>query len=103
MKIFKNLKITSKLLLLTIILSASMIIVGLIGIFYNQSSTNALKDVYENNMKGIISLSDMRTQSRANYSNIINMMITRNESDRKEIVSISKPEEIIFKKIMMLL
>ena len=87
MKILKNLKITTKLLLLTTVLSASMIVVGLIGIFYNQKSTDSLKDVYENNMKGVINLSDMRTQSRANYANIINMMITRNESDRKEIVA----------------
>lgn len=87
MNLLKNLKITTKLFLLTAVLSISILIVGLIGISYNQKSTEALKDVYENNMKGVISLGDMRTQSRANYANIINMMIAQKESEHKDIVS----------------
>lgn len=87
MKIFKNLKITTKLVLLTGILSISMIIIGLVGIRYNQRSTDALEDVYVNNLKAAISLSDMRNQSRANYANIISMMVAKKESERKDLLS----------------
>jgi len=87
MNIFKNLKISTKLFLLTCILSCSMIAVGLIGILYNQKSTDALENVYDNNMKAVISLGDMRTQSRANYANILNMMIARDDEERKKIVA----------------
>lgn len=85
MKLLNKMKIGTKLAILMFIMITGTIIIGSIGLYYNTKSNKALKDIYTQNIIAIEKLSDARTQSRANFANILNLIVTEDENGRKKI------------------
>ncbi len=86
MKLLNMIKIRTKLLILVAFMILAIAAVGMIGYSYNQKSNNALKGMYTENVLAIEKLSDARTQSRANFANILNLMVTEDAEGRQSIL-----------------
>ncbi len=86
MKLLTTIRIQTKLLIIVIFMVLGIIGVGLTGYIYNSKAAAALDEVYVNNMVAIEKLSDMRTNSRANFANMLNLMITEDMEQKAEIL-----------------
>jgi methyl-accepting chemotaxis protein len=86
MKLLTTIRIRTKLLIIVIFMVMGIIGVGLTGYIYNSKSAAALDEVYVNNMVAIEKLSDMRTNSRANFANMLNLMVTEDMDQKAEIL-----------------
>jgi methyl-accepting chemotaxis protein len=85
MKLMKLIKIRTKLFILIAVMILALLITGLIGIFSEMRMKQSLGNLYTQNVLAIEKLSDFRTQSRANYANILDLMIADND-DKQEIL-----------------
>ncbi len=86
MKILKKVNIRTRLIILVTVMIIGILIMGSVGLFYNHKSNNALSSLYLQNITAIEKLSDARTQSRANFANILNLMVTDTEEEKQTIL-----------------
>ena len=86
MGIFNRLKIRTKLIIMITIMLMALISVSIIGTGNYRSSINALKAVYTKNVISIEKLSDARTQTRANFANVLKCMVTEDKNERDTIL-----------------
>jgi methyl-accepting chemotaxis protein len=87
MKLLHNIRIRTKLALLIAMMILGIVAVGVIGYHYNAKSNTALENIYSKNTLAIVKLSDARTQSRANFANILNLIVTEDEEGKQDILA----------------
>ncbi|NTV90799.1 MAG: hypothetical protein HGA22_10660 [Clostridiales bacterium] len=75
MKIFNNISIPVKLVILISLFVIAILIVGTIGYVSSVNSEKAMLKMYDHNLKAIESLSDIRQQTRASYANILKLLV----------------------------
>jgi len=85
MNILKRIKISTKLTVLIVLMILGILAVGFIGSFYNAKSNDALDTIYNQNLVTIENLSDARTQSRANFANVLNLIVTVDATKKEDI------------------
>lgn len=96
MQFLHKIKIRTKLVMLLCIMVFATIIVGAIAFLNENQTGKALTSIYSQNLTSIELLSDARTQSRANFANILNLMVTRDKSGQDKIIEdINKRNENI--------
>jgi methyl-accepting chemotaxis protein len=86
MKIFKNVKVSIKLTILVGIFTVAILAVGLMGVIYMNSASKTLTDLYEGHMVAIEKISDLRTQGRANFANLLNLIVTTDADGKDKIL-----------------
>lgn len=86
MGIFNRLKIRTKLVIMTTIMLFALLSVSIIGTINYRKAVKATGDIYNQNVIAIEKLSDARTQTRGNYANILNLMVTTEQTDRDKIL-----------------
>lgn len=86
MNIIKNLKVRTKFFILIMLMAFGIVIVGVMGYYYKNLADQNLKELYLENLKPIELLSDTRTQSTANKGNILELMLTTDQSIRKSVL-----------------
>jgi methyl-accepting chemotaxis protein len=86
MKIFKNVKMIVKLMILVGIFTIAILAIGLMGVFYMENSTKTLTRLYEGHMVAIEKVSDFRTQGRANFANVLNLIVTTDITAQDKIL-----------------
>jgi len=80
-------KIRTKLIILIVTMVVGLIFIACIGYYYNQKSSRALDDIYTENIVSVEALSDLRTQTRANFANILNLMVTQDTKGKAKIAA----------------
>ncbi len=96
MGILNRIKIRTKISVLIIIMVIGIILIGVIGYRNNVNTNEAFTIIYEQNLKSIELLSDTRTQSRANFANVLNLMVvTDKESQSIVLEDIDRRKGII--------
>lgn len=85
MKKINNLKIRTKLIILIVFMVLGMMIIGVVGIIDNRKSNKLLDDIYTKNVTSIIDLSDIEADSKANFINILNLIISSDENEKTKI------------------
>jgi len=85
MNVLNKITIRTKLAILTTLMVVGILVVGIIGYSYNNQSNNALSSMYKQNLITIEVLSDARTQTRANFANILKLMLIT-DSSYQEVV-----------------
>lgn len=86
MKLRNNISFGVKLFLLVLVMTAGILIISLISYYYNRKSGDAISDMYTESVMAIEVLGDLRTQTRANFANIMNVMITEWEDSDQEVL-----------------
>lgn len=86
MDFFNNMKIRTKLTILITIMFIGILIVGAIGYRNNLQSEKVLTNIYKQNLISVELLSDARTQSRANYANMLRLIAINDTAYQKEVV-----------------
>ena len=87
MKLLNMIKIRTRLTFLVLMMAIGIVAVGWIGFYYNNKSSAALEDIYAHNIMAIEKLSDTRTQSRANFANVLNLMVAAGEEEIQTILA----------------
>lgn len=87
MKLLRLMKVRIRLAVLISIMSIGLILIGVFGFIIIGTSNNMLKSIYTQNVNSIEFLSDARTQSRANYGNILDLVLTQDSGDIKTILA----------------
>ncbi len=85
MKLVNNLKIRTKLIILIVIMVIGTSSIGFIGYYYNLEASTALEDLYNDNLKEIVKVSDARTQIQADFTDVIHLFVADTE-EQKEII-----------------
>jgi Methyl-accepting chemotaxis protein len=65
---------------------AGILATSFVGYFYNLKANVSLETMYTQNLYAIERLSDARTQSRANFANVLDLMVTQDEASKSEIL-----------------
>ncbi len=86
MKILTTIKIRTKLMIIVGTMMIGIFAVGITGLYYNQKAEESLAVLYTKNMTATQYLSDLRTQSRANFANILNLVVTDDTDGQKSIL-----------------
>lgn len=86
MRIFKMMKIRTKLAALICVMVLGLLSIGVTGFYDIMKSNRALDNIYSRNMIAVEKLSDARTQSRGNFANILNLMVTETSEDKQIIL-----------------
>lgn len=86
MRFLNNVKIRGKLTFMILFMLVGIGAMGVVGYVYNQKATDSATSLYDENMVSVVGLSDARTQSRANFANILNLMVSRTEEERVTIM-----------------
>ena len=72
---FKNLKIFYKVTLLSIILLLFAFIIGFTGYYFTQNSNTNLSKMYNDDMKAINLMDDVRLQARTCQYDLLNLIL----------------------------
>jgi len=80
----KNLKIFHKITLLSIILLLFSCIIGFTGYYYTQNSNNNLSKMYNDDMKAINVLDDVRIQSRTCQYDLLNLILSIGNKENQD-------------------
>ena len=80
----KNLKIFYKITLLSIILLLFSCIIGFTGYYFTQNSNNNLSKMYNDDMKAINILDDVRIQSRTCQYDLLNLILSNGDSEKQD-------------------
>lgn len=75
-----NLKMRTKLLILSIPMMILICLVGFIGYYFNAKANNQMKQMYTQNLSAISYLVDARNQGRANDSNLLKLITYSDKS-----------------------
>lgn len=86
MKLIHNIKLRTKLTILITMMIAGILATSFVGYFYNLKANVSLETMYTQNLYAIERLSDARTQSRANFANVLDLMVTQDEASKSEIL-----------------
>jgi methyl-accepting chemotaxis protein len=82
----KNLKVSFKLLLVLIIAIFSLCAVGFTGYYYLSKANSDMDDMYNESLLSVMRLNEMRAHARAIEADILELMITMNDIEKKEAV-----------------
>ncbi len=85
MKLIHNMKLRTKLTILVMVMILGTIAISCLGYFNNLKANTTLESMYTQNLFAVEKLSDMRTQTRANYANILDLIVTQDEAERSDI------------------
>jgi len=81
----KNLKISTKLTIIISILIIALIILGSFSIYNGRKATADMEKMYSNSLSAIVIGGDLRTQTRANKANLLDLIISKDESYRGKV------------------
>lgn len=85
MNISKKIKINNLMVLLIVFMILGLLLVGLTGIRDTKKTTEAISRM--NSQTGyLLTLSDLRTQTRANFANIVNIMLEQTPEERQKVL-----------------
>jgi len=87
MVFLNRIKIRTKLVVLITLMVAGILVVGTTGYFSTKKTQDALTTIYKENLLNIETLSDARTQSRANYANILRLMVNTDSSYQRDVLA----------------
>jgi methyl-accepting chemotaxis protein len=87
MRIISNLKIRTKLTILITIMLMGILIIGSFAYYNNKQSQNTLTSIYTQNLISVELLSDARTQSRANFGNVLQLMLVSGTPYEKSVLA----------------
>lgn len=86
MNLLNKIKIRTKLTILISFMIAGVILVGMVGYYYNDQSNQALSVLYEEHLVRIEVLGDVRTQSRANFANLLKITLNSDSSYQTSVI-----------------
>lgn len=86
MNLLNKIKIRTKLTILISFMIVGIILVGIVGYYYNYQSNKALSVLHDENMVRIQILGDVRTQSRANFANLLRLILNSDSSYQKSVL-----------------
>lgn len=102
MEWIKNLKISSKLLVLIATSLLFLIITGIVGFYYTNRAASEMKTLYNDRVMPIVWFSDIRSNFKQARTDILELMITtsanRNKFLSEDIKRISKEDNALFEK-----
>lgn len=81
----RNFKISTKLGILVSVVIVALIIVGLFSIYNGRIATANMDKMYNNSEKSIEIGGDLRTQTRANKANLLDLIISKDEKYRTQV------------------
>lgn len=81
----KNLKISTKLTIIVSLLIFALIILGSFSIYNGRKATDDMEKMYSNSLSAIVIGGDLRTQTRANKANLLDLLISKDESYRVKL------------------
>lgn len=81
----KNSKISTKLIVVVSLLIIALITLGSFSIYNGRKATADLEKMYSNSLASIITGGDLRTQTRANKANLLDLIISKDESYRGKL------------------
>ncbi|BCZ45355.1 methyl-accepting chemotaxis protein [Clostridium gelidum] len=81
----KNLKISTKLTIIISLLIIALIILGSFSIYNGRKATADMEKMYSNSLSAIVIGGDLRTQTRANKANLLDLIISKDESYREKV------------------
>jgi len=81
----KNLKISTKLTIIISLLIMALIILGSFSIYNGRKATADMEKMYSNSLSSIVIGGDLRTQTRANKANLLDLIISKDESYRGKV------------------
>lgn len=81
----KNIKIRTKLIVLTSIVTVALITLGFFSIYNGRKASNGMQSMYNNSLTSIIIGGDLRTQTRANKANLLDTIISKDESYKTKV------------------
>lgn len=87
MKVLSKMTIRFKLIILITIMLGGILCVGLLGFSSINSTNQSLKSLYEKDLTTIEVLSDARTQSRANFANLLNLIVVTDSASQETILA----------------
>ena len=85
MGIFNRLKIRTKLIIMVTLFLIALLLVSIIGTINYKKAIKATGDIYNKNVIAIEKLSDAQTQTRSNFANVLNCMVTKEETSRETL------------------
>lgn len=86
MKLLSGMRVRTKLTVMITIMIIGLVSMGVFGLAFIGESNDAMKSMYTQNVISVELLSDARTQERANFANLLNLMVTKDASHQKEIL-----------------
>ncbi|WP_110953498.1 methyl-accepting chemotaxis protein [Anaerosinus massiliensis] len=91
MKWFKNLTVTIQIIVLIMLTAAFIAMISCTGFYFNQKATNALNEVYNNEILPITMVGNFRTKIRAEQADVLTVMfgkkpLNENQKQRTEMV-----------------
>lgn len=81
----RNFKISTKLGILVSVVIVALIIVGLFSIYNGRIATANMDKMYNNSEKSIEIGGDLRTQTRANKANLLDLIISKDEKYKTQV------------------
>ena len=81
----KNLKISTKLTIIISLLIIALITLGSFSIYNGRKATADMEKMYSNSLSSIVIGGDLRTQTRANKANLLDLIISKDESYRGKV------------------
>lgn len=87
MNLLSKVKIRTKLMILIGLMLAGIFAVAAVNYYYNNKTEQRMSSMYEDGLIPIELLSDISTQSRANKSNMLELMITTDGAARQSILA----------------
>ena len=82
---FKNLKVFQKVTLLSIVLLIFTFIIGFTGYYFTQNSNNNLSKMYNNDVKAINLMDDLRLQSRTCQYNLVHLILNNGNAENQKL------------------
>ncbi|MHB8125188.1 MAG: methyl-accepting chemotaxis protein [Desulfitobacteriaceae bacterium] len=80
----ENLKVSSKITLLSAALLIFMLVLGISGFYYYAKSNQSMQILYNKNLKSIEYLSDARTGARINEANVLYIILNSDNKNEQE-------------------
>ena len=81
----KNLKISTKLTIVVSLVIIALIILGSFSIYNGRKATEYMEKMYSNSLTSIDIGGDLRTQTRANKANLLDLIISKDESYKGKV------------------
>lgn len=102
MEWIKNLKISHKMMVLTVLALLFVSAVGVVGFVFNQKSNAAIKTLYNDRLMPIVWFSDIKANFKQARTDILELMLTtnvsRNQFLKDDLARISKEDNELFTK-----
>lgn len=86
MNLLSKIKVRAKLMILIGLMLAGIFAITAINYYYNNKTEQSISSIYEDGLIPVELLSDIRTQSRANKANMLELMVTTDGAARQNIL-----------------